>query len=161
MAEKTMIGFDVLVELAGKYVEIQKGVWDHTTWLDFLTDVQKKGFELSSDMKTYLGSVMEAMKKFYEVITTTKGMENAMLEISRHTVDFIKYTQGIWTPSGLDAFLKDIQKRGFDLTEETKSYLSEILESVSKLYTTLPPMVSKEETKATHKKDVKEAKTTK
>ncbi len=34
MAEKAMGGFDDLVDLAGKFVERQNGVWDHTAWLD-------------------------------------------------------------------------------------------------------------------------------
>ncbi len=52
--------------------------------------------------------------------------------------------------------MKDLQKKGFDLTDETMSYLEEVLEASRKIYTTLPPIVSE-----APKKEVKEAKTTK
>ncbi len=134
MAEKVTGGFDLLIDLARKFVETQKGVWDHTAWLDFLSDVQKKGFALSDDMKNYLGSVLDAMKEVYDTTSATNNMENVMLEVFKNTVDFIKYTQGILTPSGLEAFLKDLQKKGVDLTEETTSYIGEVLDSVKELY---------------------------
>ncbi len=152
MAKKPVIGFGALIDLARKFVEIQKGVWDNTAWLDFLSDAQKEGVALSDDMKTHLGSVLEAMKKVYEATSATKGMENIMLEISKHTVDFIKYTQGIWTPAGGEAYLKDLQKRCIELTDETNAYLGEVLEATRSIYTILPAVQSKAEKKATSKK---------
>ncbi len=150
MAEKAMVGFDVLVDLAGKFVESQKGVWEHTAWLGFLSDVQKKGVELTDDTKTYLGLVLEGMKKVYEATAATKG-------ISDLTVDFIKKTKGIWDQSGLEIYLKDLQKKGHDLTDETRSYIGEVIEASRKVYTVLPPLVKEEALE----KEVKEAKATK
>ncbi len=155
MAEKTMPGFDVLIDLSRKFVESQKGVWDHTAWMDFLSGVQKKGFELSDDMKTYLGSVLETMKKVYDAATATKGMERAMSDVSKLTVDFLKYTQGIWTPPGLEAFLKDLQKKGVEFTDETRSYFEEVLEAARQLYT-ISPVVSKKEAEEPAKEEAKE-----
>ncbi len=150
MAEKAMVGFDVLVDLAGKFVESQKGVWEHTAWLGYLSDVQKKGDEMTDDTKTYLGLVLEGMKKVYKATADTKG-------ISDLTVDFIKKTKGVWDQSGLEAYLKDLQKKGYDLTDETRSYIGEVIEASRKVYTVLPSLVN---AKALEK-EVKEAKATK
>ncbi len=156
MAEKGIPGFDVLIDLSRKFVESQKGVWDHTTWLNLLSDVQKRGVELSDDMKDYLGSVLESMKKVYETAAATKGMEDVMSGISDLIVEFMKKTKGVWDQSGWETYLKDFQKKGFNLTDETKSYLEEVLEASRKIYTVLPPLVSK-----SPKKEMKEAKATK
>ncbi len=153
-----MAGSDVLVDLAGKFVESQKGMADHTAWSDFLSDVQKKGIELSDEMKSNLALVLESMKKVYAATEATKGMENVMSDISDHTVNFMKKTKGVWDQPGWEAYLKDLQKKGIDLTDETRSYLGEILEASRKIYSVLPPIVSKAEAP---KKEVKEAKATK
>ncbi len=144
MAGKTIIGFDALVDLTGKFIESQKGVWDHDEWLKFLKDTQKKGFELSDDMINYLGSVLEAMKKVYESITTTKGARNVMSGIAAETINFIKTTKGVWGHSEWETFLKSIQTMGINLTDESMAYLGSVLESVNKIHATLPPLVSKE-----------------
>ncbi len=142
MALKLMEGFDVLVDLAGKFVEKQKGAWDHTAWLDLLSDVQKKGIELSDDMTANIGSVLEGMKKVYETTAATKGMENVMSDISELTVNFIKKTKGVWDQSGWETYLKDLQTKGVNLTDETRSYLEEVLKASKELYT-ISPEVSK------------------
>ncbi len=152
MAEKVMGGFDALIDLARKFVETQKGVWEHADWLHFLSDARKRGFELTDDMESYLGSVMEAMKKVYEATSATKGMENVMSDISDLSVNFVKKTKGVWDQSGWEAYLKDFQKKGIDLTDEMMSYCGEILQASKSVYTVLPPGVSKPEKKATPKK---------
>ena len=151
MAKKTMGGFDVLVDLAGKFVESQKGVWDHTAWLNFVSDVQQKGLELSDDMKDNLGLVLESMKKFYSASIATKGIENVMAGISNYTIDYFKKTKGVWDQSQWEAYVNDIQKKGVELTDETKSYLGEISESLQEFYTLLSP-VKKEGKKTGAKK---------
>ena len=50
--------------------------------LNFLSDVQKKGLELSDDMKDNLGLVLESMKKFYSASIDIKGIETVMADIS-------------------------------------------------------------------------------
>ncbi len=155
MDEKGIPGFDVLIDLSRKFVESQKGVWDHTAWLDFLSDVQKKGIELSDDMKDYLGSVLESMKKVYETTTATRGMENVMSDISDLTTDFMKKTKGVWDQSGWETYLKELQKKGVEYTDESRSYFGEVLEAAKQLYT-ISPVVSKAEEKEPVKKEVKE-----
>ncbi len=152
MAHKKIEGFDVLTDLAGKFVESRKGIWDHIAWLTFLLDIQKKGFALSDNMKTYLGLVLNAMKKLYDATTATKGMENVMSDISEYSVNFIKRTKGIWNHSEWEIFLKDFQKKGIDLTEETSSYLGQFLETVREIYIILPPVMGNVERKKSPKK---------
>ncbi len=48
--------FDALIDLADKYVQSHEGILDHTAWLDFLSDVERNGFELSDNIKYYLVS---------------------------------------------------------------------------------------------------------
>ncbi len=150
MAEKAMRGFDVLMDLAGKFVERQKGVWDHTAWLDFLSEIQKKGFELSDGMKDYLGVMLEGMKKVYNAAGDTKGVEKVMSDLSHLTVNFMKKTKSVWDQSGWESFLKDLQKKGIDLSDETGSYLAGVLDAARELYNVSPAAVKKE-TKSTAK----------
>ena len=95
MEKEVRGGFDILIDCAGRFVESQKGLWDHTAWLDFLIDSQKKAVLLSDNMKLVLGFVLESMKKFYNASTDTKDIENFMLDISDHTVEFFKKTKGV------------------------------------------------------------------
>ncbi len=147
MAQKALGGFDVLMDLAGNFIEAQKGVWDHSEWLDFLSEVQKKGIELFDNTKDYLGLVLEAMKEVYKAYISTKGMENVMSDMSVHTVNYMKKTKGVWDQDGWEAYLKDFQKKGIDLTDETSSYLVSVLDAARELYIALSHMESKNGTK--------------
>ncbi len=148
MAKKAMKVFDVLIEVSDKFVEGQKGGWDHDAWLDFLSDVREKGIELSDEMKDSVGSVLESMKKVYDTTTATKGLGSFMSDISELTVKFITKHKGTWDQSGWEAYLKVLQKKGIDLTDETKAYLEEVLESTKELYSVLMPLESKTKTKS-------------
>ncbi|MBF0590448.1 MAG: hypothetical protein HQL02_00015 [Nitrospirae bacterium] len=134
MAAKITDVFDDLVQIAGKFVERQRGAWDHSAWLDFLSGVQQKGVDISEDVQRYIGSMLEAMKKLYNASAATENVTNVLLDISQHTVEFIKKTKGVWNQNEAEAFLKDLQKRGIELSEETKSYLGGVLESVKRVY---------------------------
>ena len=134
MEKEVKGGFDILIDYAGQFVEAQKGLWDHTAWLDFVIDAQKRAVVLSDDMKSNLGLVLESMKKVYNATTSTRNIESVMLDISEHTINFFKKNNGTWSYSEWEEYLKGLQKKGFELNEETCSYLSEVLESVKKLY---------------------------
>jgi hypothetical protein len=157
MAKKTMGGFDVLVDLTSKFVEAQKGAWDHTAWLNFLSDVQKKGLELSDDMTDNLGLVLESMKKFYSASADIKGIETAMADISNSAIDYFKKTKGAWSQSEWETYLNNVQKKGIELTDETRSYLGEVFESLKGFYTVLSPAEKETKTKKEPKKEAKEA----
>jgi hypothetical protein len=144
MAEKVTELFDTLMNLSGRFVESQKGAWNHTAWLDFLAGLRKKGFELTDTMKTYVGSVMESMKKVYEASIATKRMEELISDIADQTVSFMKNTKGVWDQKEWESYLKDLQEKGIGLTDETRNYLGGVLEAARELYTIIPPL-SKEE----------------
>ncbi|WP_420266884.1 hypothetical protein [Candidatus Magnetominusculus dajiuhuensis] len=135
MAKQAFGSFEDLIELASKFVEQQGGKWDHTAWLEFLSNIQRKGFYLSNDMQSYLGSMLESMKKLYSSVSSTAEIQNIMLGISENTINFIKKTQGTWDHMGWELFIKDLQKRGLSLTEETTTYLGGVLEAAKELYT--------------------------
>ncbi len=144
MAEKTIRGFDILFDLAITYVERfskrPKEVWDHTAWLDFLLDTQKKGIEISDDIKTYFGLIMESMKNLYEASLATQGMEDVTLEIFKETLKFVKKTRGVYDPSEWEAFLKNLLKKNIHLTEESRTYLIKVLRAVIDIYTVSTPI---------------------
>ncbi len=134
MNKKMMASFDDLIELSTKFVAQQGGKWDHTAWLEFLSDIQKMGYNLTHDMQSYLGSMLESMKKLYGTTTATTGLESIILGIANNTVNFIKQTRGMWDHQGWETFLKELQKKGVDLTEESTTYLGGILEAAKELY---------------------------
>ena len=134
MEKEVRGGFDILIDYAGQFVAAQKGIWNHTAWLDFLVDAQKRAVVLSDEMKTNLGQVLESMKKVYVSTTDTRNIENVMLDISEHTIHFFKKNNGTWSYSELDEYFRGLQSKGFELNEETCSYLSDVLESVKGLY---------------------------
>jgi hypothetical protein len=115
--------------------------------LNFVSDVQKKGLELSDDMKDNLGLVLESMKKFYSSSADIKGIETAMADISNSAIDYFKKTKGAWDQSEWEAYLNNVQKKGIELTDETRSYLGEVFESLKGFYTVLSP--EEKETKQT------------
>ena len=151
-----MGGFDVLVDLTSKFVESQKGAWDHTAWLNFVSDVQKKDLELSDDMTDNLGLVLESMKKFYSASTDIKGIETVMGGISDSTMDYFKKTKGVWDQSEWETYLNDVQKKGVELTDETRSYLKEVFESLQGFYTVFSPAEKETKPKKEPKKEAKE-----
>ncbi len=147
--------FDDLIKRASEFVEKQKGAWDHSKWQDFLSDAQKKGVKLTEEMQNNIGQLLESIKKFYESSTDTgkKGIEN----LSDLTAKFIEKTKGQWEHLEWEKFVKDIQQKGIDLTEETRSFLGEILENSKKFYFSLP-LVTKEAKEEKVEKDVTEEK---
>ena len=57
--------FDELVRLAGDFVIQQRGVRNHETWMDFLSGVESRGINVSQEMETYLGKLVEAIRKLH------------------------------------------------------------------------------------------------
>jgi hypothetical protein len=135
--------FNELVALATKFVESQKGTWDHYAWLDFISEVQKKGFEINDDLQDQLGTVTESMKKCYNASADTKSIQNMLGEISQSSIEFIKKTKGVWDNAGWESYVKDLQKKGLALNEQSQSYAGNILESVKSLYAFSPASSSK------------------
>ncbi len=146
MVEKLFAVSEELIELAAKFIEEQRGTWDNEAWLNFLAEVQKKGFDITDNIKTTLGLMLESMKKFYNASVATKGVDNAMLDISSRSTEFIKNTKGIWDQSEWEKFLRDLQKTGFDLTEEASIYIGNVIDVIKDLYD-FPPTLGKGKSK--------------
>ncbi|MBF0566248.1 MAG: hypothetical protein HQK89_13510 [Nitrospirae bacterium] len=142
-AKKVLGSFDDLIDLATKFVDQQGGKWDHSAWLEFLSEIQKNGYNLSHDMQSYLGSMLESLKKIYGTVTATSKIENIMLGVSENTIDFIKTTKGMWDHNNWESFLKGLQTKGLQLNEETTTYVGGVLEAAKELYSF--PLSSKKE----------------
>jgi hypothetical protein len=57
--------FNEIINNAKSFVEKQKGVWDHTRWESFISEIQKKGIVVTEETSTLIGSLLESFKKFY------------------------------------------------------------------------------------------------
>ncbi len=147
-----MASLNDLIKRASEFVEKQKGKWDHTEWTDFITDIQKRGVKLNEEAQKALGVVLESVKKFYE--SSTETAKEVMGSVSDQTVKFVEKTKGSWDHLGWESFLKDIKEKGINITDDTKSYIGDILESVKKVYHSLPLIAKEEKEEAQEKAKV-------
>lgn len=148
MATVTTTRFDDLVKLAGEFVTNRKGMWDHTAWLDFVSDVQKSGINLTEEMQSRLGELLEAMKRFYEASASVEGIDKVMTTILSNSWEFIWQQRGKWGHAEWEDFAKRVQKNNLTLTQETTAYLGGILEATRAFYAMPPaPAASKKATK--------------
>ena len=95
MASAKTAPFEELTKLASDFVTSQKGLWDHTAWMDFLSHVQQKGIEISEDMQSMLGDLLEAMKEYHTAVSSTEDIEKAMSTVFDESVAFIKRQKGV------------------------------------------------------------------
>ncbi|MBF0405311.1 MAG: hypothetical protein HQL00_15255 [Nitrospirae bacterium] len=145
MNKKMTETFDRLLTLAGDFVERQKGTWDHSAWLGFLEEVQKKGIELTSEMERYIGLVLETLKKVYNASTNNiDGIKNVMIEMSSQTAEFVKKTRGVWNQTDGEVFLKELRQKGINLNEDMMSYFGGVLEAVKGVYSTISKIPEKD-----------------
>ncbi len=64
---------DDLVSQASKFVDKQKGRWDHAAWEKLLKDVSSTGIEMSDDTRRHLGNMLESVKHFYDKLSKQKS----------------------------------------------------------------------------------------
>ncbi len=81
-------------------------------------------------------------------------------DLIKNASEFVKKQKGVWDHIEWEKFVKDIQQKGVDLTEDTKAYLGGILDAVKKLYSSLP-LAAKEEKKEPEIKAPEEVKASK
>ena len=134
MEKKDSGGFKMFVNLSGTFVGKHKGMWNHNDWLNFLFEIQKRGIDVSEDMKLRFGYVLESMKKVYNSLSKTEHIENIMVDISHYTIDFFKNTGGIWSQTEWEKFLNNVQKKGINLNDEIRAYLMEFLINIKDFY---------------------------
>jgi len=138
MATEKTAKFEELTKLATDFVTAQKGLWDHAAWTDFLSRVRKKGIDISDEMQSSLGEMLEAMKGFYSAAASTESMEKAMKTVVNDSVAFVKDHKGVWSHSDWEDFLKTARQNTVSVTEGTKGYLGGVLESMKVFYGALP-----------------------
>ena len=143
MEKKSTGWFDTLFSLTGKFIESQRGVWDRSVWPDFLEGLLEKGYDLTDEMKTYTGSVLETMQKFSNAISAIGGMNQVATDILGHTVSFMMDTTRVRDHREWGSFLKELKEQGLDLTDEMMHYLEGLLEVAKEIYT-ISPVVGKE-----------------
>ncbi len=57
--------FEEMIKSATEFMQRQKGSWDHAAWSNFLSTVQKAELEVTEETISYLGEVLESLKKIY------------------------------------------------------------------------------------------------
>ncbi len=134
MATTRAAPFDELTKLASDFVTSQKAMWDHTDWMDFRSHVQQKGVEMSEDMQSKLGDLLEAMKEYHSAVSSTDDVEKAMSTVFNESAAFIKRQKGVWGHAEWEDFVKTIQQNTRTWSEGMETYLGGVLESLKGFY---------------------------
>ena len=134
MATVKTAPFEELTKLASDFVTAQKGMWDHTAWIDFLSHVQEKGVEVSEEMQSMLGDLLEAMKDYHTAVSSTEDIEKAMCTVFDESVGFIRRQKGVWGHAEWEDFVKTMQQNTHTWSEGTEAYLGGVLESLKAFY---------------------------
>jgi len=135
MASSGITPFEELTKLASDFVTSQKGMWDHRAWMDFLSRVQRKGVEISEEMQSKLGDLLEAMKEYHTAITSTEDVQKAMSIVFDESVAFIIRQKGVWGHAEWEDFVKTIQQNTHTCSDGMEAYLGGVLESLKVFYT--------------------------
>lgn len=130
--------FEELTKLAIDFVTTKQGLWDHAAWMDFMSGLQAKGFDLSGDMQTNLGNLLEAIKRFYTAAAATESVEKAVKTVVGDSVTFVKQHKGVWGHAEWEDFVKTVERNTLNLSEGTMAYLGGILESIKVFYALSP-----------------------
>ena len=138
MATERTAPFEELTKLATDFVTTQKGRWDHKAWMDFLSRVQQKGVEISEDMQSKLGDLLEAMNEYHTAVSSTEDVEKAMSTVFMESVAFIKRQKGLWGHAEWEDFVKTIQQNSRTWSEGTEAYLGGVVESLKFFYALSP-----------------------
>jgi len=134
MATTRTAPFEELTKLASDFVTSQKGMWDHKAWTDFLSHAQQKGIDMSEEMQSKLGDLLEAMKEYHMAVSSTEDIEKAMSAVLNECVAFIKRQKGVWGHAEWEDFVKTMQQNTRTWSEGTEAYLGGVLESLKVFY---------------------------
>ena len=151
MASAKTAPFEELTKLAAGFVTSQKGMWDHTAWMDFLSHVQQQGIEISEDMQSMLGDLLEAMKEYHTAVSSTEDIQKAMSTVFDESVAFVKRQGGVWSHTEWEDFVKTMQDDTRTWSEGTEAYLGGVLESLKAFYNLFPTASAQESAPASPK----------
>jgi hypothetical protein len=126
--------FNELIDLANTFVELHEEGWDNDSWLEFLLQLQKKGFKVNAEFKDYLGSVLEALQAYHHALTTSTRVDDTIREVSEITIEFIKKTKARWDYNECEEFFRKLSARGFKMNNEVIFYLNGLLDAIKKIY---------------------------
>jgi predicted flap endonuclease-1-like 5' DNA nuclease len=152
MATEKTARLEDLTKLASDFVTAQKGLWDHAAWSEFLSKVRAKGFDISEEMQSHLGELLEAMKRFYAAAASTESVEKAMRTVVDDSVAFVTKHKGVWGHSDWEDFVKTVRQNTVVLSEGTTEYLGGVLESVKLFYGFSPVAVVQKRVSASRAK---------
>jgi hypothetical protein len=134
MATAKTATFEELTKLASDFVTAQKGMWDHTAWMDFLSHIQQQGVEISEDLQSKLGDLLEATKAYHAAVASTDDISKAMSTVLNESVAFIKRQKGVWGHAEWEDFVKTMQQNTRTWSEGAEAYLGGVLESLKAFY---------------------------
>lgn len=141
MTNTTTTHFDQLVKLASDFVIQQRGVWNHSAWLDLLSRVEESGINVSQDMQSSLGNMVEAINQFHTAILSIQGTTLALDKLVLDSAEFILNHKGVWGHAEWEAYCRNVSKNTIYLSEEMATYLGSILDSIKAFYIVTPPQV--------------------
>jgi hypothetical protein len=67
---------DGVAEQTAKFVAQTKGMWDHDKWEYFLADMRKRGVNVSGETASYLGEMLESVKRIYSFAPVVAASES-------------------------------------------------------------------------------------
>ncbi|MBF0567373.1 hypothetical protein [Candidatus Magnetominusculus dajiuhuensis] len=129
-----MAKFDDLINTVGKFVDMQKGTWDHLEWERLVSKVQRMGYEMSGDIVYNLGTTVESLKKLYFSKTSKDEMLRIVTDVPKGIARFIEETRGMWEHADWLRLLEDMEKVGIAISEDTQRYIGDMLEASRRLY---------------------------
>lgn len=137
MEKKIFNSFNEVINNVRDFVEDQRGKWDHIGWESFVNKLQDKGQDLTFEAKEMIGNAIESAKDLYnklEVDQKIKPASDAFDEIINNAKNFITKQKGTWDHIKWENFLEEMKSKGVTMTDDTKSLLGSVLESLKKLY---------------------------
>ena len=134
MATTSPASFEELTKLASDFVTAQKGLWDHQAWIDFLSRVRQQGIEISDEMQSKLGELLEAVKEYHTAVSSSEEIEEAMNTVLNESVAFIKRQKGVWGHAEWEDFVKTVQQNTRTWSAGMEAYLGGVLESLKVFY---------------------------
>jgi hypothetical protein len=121
--------FAKLMRMAMDFVEHHKGTWDENHWQAFLIALQKQEFEITEEMREYIGNILESIQTLY-----LKTVEGRLENLVKLAGQFVEAQKGQWGETEWTRFLEDLQKSGIRLSDETTDYLASVTKSMRALY---------------------------
>ncbi len=131
---KDEITIEILIAYAADFVVQNRGLWDHNMWIEFIHELQKKGFDISERIQFNVGLLLESFKIIYRPLENEKNTVSVVAELS---VNFVKGNRGIWGHREWEGHLKSLRCDGYNVTEEDHIHIGNILEVIKGLYLSL------------------------